>query len=283
MDSKRLFIVKDNIYNKYGSLVAAKGGKFILDDTAIERLNRMGVDLSLIAEYKEDDIKKIDPKEEKILVDVGHDLFKKNSILERMKLKDIVLKDAVTFVYKIISDIHSSTMSEQLKSFYKIAPWFYIHCVNVAILSTYIGLKLNLEEDRLTNIATGALIHDIGVILIPKGIIATPTGSLSSSDNELIRRHCQIGYSLIQQCQIPSIVKKIVLQHHECLDGSGYPHNLRADNISIESKIVSFADEFDFDTYLNIDKNPLFTLKKLLISRNKYTLEYTAILLEQFL
>jgi len=112
----------------------------------------------------------------------------------------------------------------------------YCTCVNVAN-------KLSLSKERLENLAYAALYHDIGKINVPDEILLKP-GSLNSSEFEYIKKHPTDGRKLVEQTYLRGI-GQIIEQHHERLDGSGYPNGLKGDGICLEAKIVAIVDSFD--------------------------------------
>jgi HD-GYP domain-containing protein (c-di-GMP phosphodiesterase class II) len=120
-------------------------------------------------------------------------------------------------------------------------PYTAGHQRRVADLSRRIGEKLLLSEDRIHGLHLGASIHDVGKIGIPAELLAKP-GRLSKIELDLIKEHVMLGYELIKDVRFPWPISDIVLQHHERLDGSGYPQGLKEDAISLESKIVAVAD-----------------------------------------
>lgn len=128
-------------------------------------------------------------------------------------------------------------------------PYTVGHQKNVAYLSVAIGQALGLSEDKLKCLETAALTHDIGKIGIPSEILNKP-GSLSHLEFEMIKTHAQAGYDILKQVHFPGPVAEIVLDHHERLNGSGYPRGLQGDQIRLETKILSVADVIDAMTSL---------------------------------
>jgi putative nucleotidyltransferase with HDIG domain len=120
-------------------------------------------------------------------------------------------------------------------------PYTSGHQTRVAELSVAIGRKLGMNGETLFGLRMGALIHDIGKINIPSEILNRP-GKLSNEEFQLIKTHCQIGHEIIRKINLPWPVDDIIFQHHEKLDGSGYPHGLIGDEISLEAQIVAVAD-----------------------------------------
>lgn len=121
----------------------------------------------------------------------------------------------------------------------------YQHSVNVAVLSIVIGIGLKLSKDSLIKLSIGALLHDIGKIFIPKEII-NKKGSLTDDEYSIIKGHPQLGYDYLSKYfDLKTSSLLIALEHHERVDGSGYPLQLSGDKINYLSKIVSVADVYD--------------------------------------
>ncbi len=120
------------------------------------------------------------------------------------------------------------------------------HSVQVAILSLLIGKRLGMDEDSLSRLGTGALLHDIGKALVPREILQKPS-RLTDEEFEIMRQHPQLGWEFLHEC-FPHIMPTssiVALQHHERLDGSGYPFGRREPQIYLFSQIVAVADVYD--------------------------------------
>jgi len=117
--------------------------------------------------------------------------------------------------------------------------------VNTAILSVVIGTTLKLPPYRLSYLATGALLHDAGMLRIPEAIVRKK-GRLSEEELQKMRAHPLLTYKIItKELLYPDDVGIIGLQHHERWDGQGYPRRVAGDDIDILSRIVSVADAFE--------------------------------------
>lgn len=121
----------------------------------------------------------------------------------------------------------------------------YVHAVNTSLLATYIATKFALTIDKVCAVGVGALLIDIGKLKIPASILHKKE-PLSSIELDTIKKHPAIGYQLIKDNDdIDEISKKIVLLHHEQVDGKGYPLGVDGNRIDIYSKMVSVCDGFD--------------------------------------
>ncbi|MCW8841226.1 MAG: PAS domain S-box protein [Gammaproteobacteria bacterium] len=120
-------------------------------------------------------------------------------------------------------------------------PYTAGHQRRVAELAAAIAGEMGLEKERILGIRLGGTIHDIGKIYIPAEILNRP-GKLSENEFGLIKAHPQVGYEIIKGVEFPWPVAEMVYQHHERLDGSGYPQGLKGDEITLEARILAVAD-----------------------------------------
>ncbi len=120
-------------------------------------------------------------------------------------------------------------------------PYTAGHMRRVAVLARFVAQELGLEEDRLHGLYLAALVHDIGKIAIPAEILTKPT-RLSDAEYALIRQHAQYGANIVAKIPFRWPIAEIVCQHHEYLDGSGYPRGLHGDEVLLEARILTVAD-----------------------------------------
>ncbi len=148
-------------------------------------------------------------------------------------------------------------------------PYTAGHQHRVTNLACAIAREMGLSKEQIEAIRIAGIIHDVGKIRVPAEILSWP-GRLSDIDFNVIKTHPQVGYDIIKKIELPSSVAQIMLQHHERLDGSGYPGGLKAKDILLEAKILAVADVVEamashrpYRAALGIDK----ALEE--ISRNK--------------
>lgn len=120
-------------------------------------------------------------------------------------------------------------------------PYTAGHQRRVAALAVAIARELGLPEDKIHGIHLAAIIHDLGKINVPAEILSKP-GKLSDIEFMLIKTHPQAGYDILKDVDFPWPIADIVRQHHEKLDGSGYPQGLKGAQILLESRIMTVAD-----------------------------------------
>jgi len=115
------------------------------------------------------------------------------------------------------------------------------HQRRVTKIAEAIAAELGFSDDRIRGLRLAGLVHDLGKVKIPAEILSKP-GKLSPIEYELIKSHSQAGYDILKPVQFPWPIADIVLQHHERLDGSGYPKGLKGDAILLEARILAVAD-----------------------------------------
>jgi putative two-component system response regulator len=120
-------------------------------------------------------------------------------------------------------------------------PYTAGHQVRVSELATAVAQEMNLDADRLDGLRLGGMIHDIGKIYLPAEILSRP-GRLSATEFELVKTHSAVGAEIVADVEFPWPVAKMILQHHERQDGSGYPNGERGDAILLEARILAVAD-----------------------------------------
>lgn len=120
-------------------------------------------------------------------------------------------------------------------------PYTAGHQQKTALLVTAIAEELGWSAERIEGLRLGAIIHDIGKIYVPAEILSRP-GALTASEYKIIKTHPLVGYDIVKDVEFPWPVAQMILQHHERLDGSGYPHGLKGDEIIPEARLLSVAD-----------------------------------------
>ncbi|HUU80268.1 MAG TPA: PAS domain S-box protein [Acidobacteriota bacterium] len=120
-------------------------------------------------------------------------------------------------------------------------PYTAGHQKRVSDLARAIAQEMGLSQEHVDGIRMSGLIHDLGKISIPAEILTNPS-HLSEKAFELIKDHPQVGYNILREIEFPWPVAQIVLQHHERMDGSGYPKGLSGDEIRVEARVLAVAD-----------------------------------------
>ena len=173
------------------------------------------------------------PDEENLLVELAEDLsYGIVALRERVKREDgeKYLRRAMEEAVQAIA----STLEMR-------DPYTAGHQRDVARLAVAMAGEMGLSEDETKGIYLAAIVHDIGKIRIPIDILSKP-GPLTPLEYELIQTHAQTGHDIVKNVDFPWPVAKIILQHHERLDGSGYPAGLKGNEILPGAKILAVAD-----------------------------------------
>jgi PAS domain S-box-containing protein/putative nucleotidyltransferase with HDIG domain len=123
-------------------------------------------------------------------------------------------------------------------------PYTAGHQRRVAKIATKIAEELELSAKEIRGITLAASIHDLGKIKIPAEILST-TRRLTPVEYELIRSHAQAGYEILKDIAFPWPIAEIIWQHHEQIDGTGYPRGLKGDQILLEARIIAVADTIE--------------------------------------
>jgi putative nucleotidyltransferase with HDIG domain len=118
------------------------------------------------------------------------------------------------------------------------------HTRGVALRAVQVGEELGLAPVALRELAVGGLLHDVGKLAVPNEILQKP-GALTDAEFEVIKQHPEVGSRLVRELGFSKQVARLVLDHHERLDGSGYPRGLGAPDLDIETRILALCDVFD--------------------------------------
>jgi PAS domain S-box-containing protein/putative nucleotidyltransferase with HDIG domain len=194
-------------------------------------------------------------------------LAEARDISERKQAEEKLVKSYESLKKALNDSINTMVKIVELRDLYTAG-----HQQKVADLAIAIAGEIKLEHTRLENLKTAAIIHDIGKIYVPSEILSKQ-GKLTDIEFSLIKTHSQAGFDIVRGMDLPCNISRTVLQHHERLDGSGYPNNLKGEDILLEAKILAVADVVEamathrpYRPALGIDK----ALEE--ISKNKGTL-----------
>ncbi len=238
-------ILASDIYSVNGTnLLVAK--EAVMNDYIMKRLISLGI--SSVCIYKEDEMDLLHDKDEKRFlqgykkkVELTKNIF--HGMISGEPLNYSKLQSLIELIY---GDIHEN--KKILKFVSKLRAkdeYIYMHSINVAFYSMLIAKGLRLSEEGIYKAILSGLLHDIGKTKIPDHILRKP-GRLSREEFEIIKKHPDIGYDIVENMKgINDDVKKAILQHHERMDGSGYPFGYLGKHINLYSRIVAVADVFD--------------------------------------
>jgi HD-GYP domain-containing protein (c-di-GMP phosphodiesterase class II) len=186
------------------------------------------------------------------LIDKNRDLDMTNRELresrDEMKILNYELEETVelrTLQFKEKSELSQRLFLQTVNSLmYALEmrdPYTAGHQQRVSMLATAIAKKMDFDEFTVEGIMIAGKVHDLGKIYVPSEFLTKP-GKLPEEAMMVIRTHPRIGFEILKDIEFPWPIASIVLQHHERIDGSGYPYGLEGDEISIEAKILCVAD-----------------------------------------
>lgn len=248
------------IYDDQGRVLLVKG--VYLKDGLVNRLRELGYSYIYVTDSLStgeiDDIIK-PQKRQKVagtlsrlmddMVKLNDEETEKNTTrvyVERMYKNVEVLKD-------VSSEIVNELMMQKdvmvsLVDIKSTDNFTYTHSVNVALLSLVLGIALSLTRYELYDLALGALLHDVGIILTPKEI-ARKRKALNDEESKQFELHTRKGYEYLGKLvSIKPVVKVIALEHHEQINGGGYPLGIDGMRINRLAKIIAIADSYDILT-----------------------------------
>jgi HD-GYP domain-containing protein (c-di-GMP phosphodiesterase class II) len=188
---------------------------------------------------------------------VVSDIVKEDIVLDvKAKIKTIMTTPSIKIsvdgkkikemVEKLLENIlRSDFIIANLSDIRSIDDYTYSHSVNVCILSLITGIALGIKGESLRELGVGALLHDIGKIMIDEQILQKPT-NLTINEFDEVKKHTVYGYEILKNSSdVNSTAHIIALSHHERKDGSGYPYSLKNNDIPVPARIVAISDVYD--------------------------------------
>ena len=174
--------------------------------------------------------------------------------------------------YQKLQQIMEDTVYTMAKVVEKKDPYSAGHQKRVSQIATAIAKEMKLPKNKIEGLRVASLVHDIGKIGMPIEILSKPSG-LTELGYDLMTEHPMTGYNILKEIDFPWPVAEIVLQHHEKINGSGYPNGLKGDNILIEARILCVADVIEAMSSYRAYRSS-HTIKEVLkeLNRNKGTL-----------
>lgn len=161
--------------------------------------------------------------------------------------KQVNLTAVKQLVNTIIDELLSNkTVLVNLTDLKNIDTYLYSHAVNVSILSLIVGNALQYNSKQLSYLGAGAILHDIGLAMLPKELALKDMEQMTPAEAKLYKSHPQMGYELVRSSRdIDGFSKNIIWGHHEQVDGGGYPRKLSSDTMHEMAKIVAVCDAYD--------------------------------------
>lgn len=223
------FTVKD-IYDINGMLLLRKGQKVTAKTKA--RLDKIG---TYILKKPND----VDDNQEDVLAPILMELG------ERINIHDYnILTQPNEILNTLLFESKAQPWWIYVNALSNYEEWIYTHSINVAMISIMIAVEMGYSDEELFNIGLGALMHDVGMLLVPKSIIEKKS-KLTDYEMNIVKQHCELGKSSLEGFNLSHEYIDIIMQHHERLDGSGYPYGLKGYEICRNARIVMVANSID--------------------------------------
>ncbi|WEZ09111.1 HD-GYP domain-containing protein [Priestia flexa] len=237
-----------------------------LTETIINRLQQRGVTFVYIGDKRTNDIVvnststipfSLRKKAMESVEDVFHSLQKKHE-----KTRVALLEQSVREVHKVGNQLVDEIMNNDdvlslLTDVYIYDNYVFSHSVNVTLYALSLGKEIGLTQPVLEKLGAGAMLHDVGKMLIPQDILNKP-GRLTDEEFKLMKKHTTYGYELLRSTpNVSALSAFCAYQHHERLDGSGYPLGIKEERIHLFSKIIAIADVYDAVTSNRVYRSAL--------------------------
>jgi len=167
-------------------------------------------------------------------------IARERQVIQNLKNANDQLKRAYDEIQSLLEQtIHALASALEMRD-----PHTAGHQHRVSALACAIACEMCLPEEMATGVRLAGLVHDIGKISVPSEILSKPS-SLGEAEMQLVREHARVGCEILKEVKFPWPIAQIILQHHERIDGSGYPEGLRGDEILPGAKILAVADVVD--------------------------------------
>ena len=239
-----------SIYASDGRILLAAGIEFT--KRYINRLRELGISGAYIEDGITEDIMVNDVISDRTRLNAIHTIRNIMEDIDIEKCVDEEVKDRLNIdmarnsVSKILDDLSfNRELIISLLDLRTYNDYTFAHSVNVTILSLVLGTALSLNEAEIKDLGIGTLLHDIGMARVPKKVYLK-SGPLSKEEFDLVKNHTKIGYELLKWNRDMSLVSAhIAYQHHERMNGLGYPRKLSGEKIHRFAQIVMVADVYD--------------------------------------
>jgi len=254
------FVFNDPFYALYGTTAEQEGGYRM----SREEYGRRFVHPDDMWVFQEVAEKRLAVRDGEFLQDAEHRIIRRDDEVRHILARIYVSRDAagrVTRYYGANQDITKRKQAEEklestlgnlrkavggtIQAIVQVVemrdPYTAGHQRRVADLARSIATEMGLPSDTIEGIRMAAVIHDIGKVAVPAEILSKP-GRLTQNEFELIKDHPLTGYDILKHVEFPWPIAEIIYQHHERLDGSGYPRGLKGDDVLLEARIIALAD-----------------------------------------
>lgn len=235
-------VLSKNILTNDGKILLRAGVK--LNRRYVVKLKELGVFFVYVEDERLDDVMVEDERLSELKQNTMRNMSKLINNIHSCNKRHV--KESLGMIEELVDYIIS--MGDVNKSLYDIQTYdnyTYVHSLDTCIMSSFLGLSAGFNERELKDLAVGAILHDIGKLRISDSIIRKE-GPLTQDELVEIKKHPEYGREILSKnLSITDNAIKAVFEHHERIDGSGYPNNLRDNEISKFGKVVCICDVYD--------------------------------------
>ena len=183
------------------------------------------------------------PEEAKLFESLAHELSFGLRAIERQQQLDEQIHEK-ELVQERLAGALKATIEAMSRTMEWRDPYTAGHQKRVALISAAIAKKLGLDNEQIEALYMAAMVHDLGKVAVPAEILTKPS-RLTDLEMKMVQGHAESGYQILKDIPFPYPIAEMVYQHHERLDGSGYPRGLAGDAICLEARILAIADTIE--------------------------------------
>ncbi len=250
-------VLGETIYDLTGNVLLSKGIE--LRHTYIEKINLLNLESVLVSDiskyiFEEPSLSVVDP----VLSMVNRDMIVAETRSDATNMVRQFMEglggysgtpniDKILLIVNQIIDeiLKNDEIAFNLGDLKSVDDYTFEHSVNVCVLALLSGIALGFKKVALVELGIGAILHDIGKILIPQDVLNKP-GLLDDEEFDIVKRHARLGYDVLNRIKgVSQASAAVALYHHERFDGNGYPDGMAGEVIPLYSRIVAIADVFD--------------------------------------
>ncbi|WP_423408078.1 HD-GYP domain-containing protein [Heyndrickxia sp. MSNUG] len=238
------------IYNDQGQILLNVGAR--LERKILNRLMEFGIDFLYIKDPDTDDLLLSNSISDELRVNAIKSIgesFKQIQNDTTISHSFVLEKSAKKFkklISILLDELQSSReLLNMLSDVFMHDHYIFSHSLNVTLYALAIGIEMKLTPKELEQLGLGAILHDVGKMKVPEEVLTKP-GRLTGEEFQIIKAHAEDGFQLLRNIPtVPLIVAHCAFQHHERMNGSGYPRGLKGDEIHLFGRILGVADVFD--------------------------------------
>ncbi|WP_442595976.1 HD-GYP domain-containing protein [Neobacillus sp. D3-1R] len=250
------------IYNEKGQVLLNEGVS--LSSIVLKRLLNLGIHFIYIKDQKTENITVTDSISEKLRKEAILTIESTFQEIYRAPQKDLSLimekssKQFKGLIRQLLLELKNNpNLITLLSDVYTYDNYIFTHSLNVTMYTIAIGLELKLSSKELEILGLGAILHDVGKMKIPEDILFKP-GRLTEEEYEKVKLHAEDGYQILKNVpSLPLLVAHCAFQHHERINGSGYPRGINGEDMHLYGKIIAVADVFDAVTSNRVYRNAM--------------------------